>query len=51
MEPRLPEESIPAIMALTEQYQAKRIIVQQNREILQHVGRYVRGKSVLGASD
>ncbi|MEK4518164.1 hypothetical protein NSS64_22985 [Paenibacillus sp. FSL H8-0122] len=44
-------ESIPAIMALTEQYQAKRIIVQQNREILQHVGRYVRGKSVLGASD
>ncbi|WP_405107863.1 hypothetical protein MHH28_28075 [Paenibacillus sp. FSL K6-1217] len=40
-------ESIPAIMALTEEYQAKRIIVQHNLEILQHVGRVVQAKRAL----
>ena len=34
-------ESIPAIMELTEPYKAKRIIVSHNREILEHVGRYM----------
>lgn len=41
-------EGIPEIMALTEEYQAKRIIVQQNLEILQHVDRVLEGKSVMG---
>ncbi|MFC6653010.1 hypothetical protein [Paenibacillus rhizoplanae] len=44
-------KSIPAIMELTEEYRAKRIIVQHNLEILQHVRRYMQGKSVLGTSD
>jgi adenylate kinase family enzyme len=45
------KESIPAIMELTEAYKAKRIIVHNNREILQHVSRHLREASLPDAGN
>ena len=43
------KEGIPAIMELTEEYKAKRIIVRNNREILQHAGRSIGEANLLKA--
>jgi hypothetical protein len=47
--PGFMRESVPAIMELTEAYKAKRIIVRNSSEILQHVSRYIGDASLLEA--
>ncbi|WP_245648061.1 hypothetical protein [Paenibacillus borealis] len=44
-------ETVPAIMELTEAYKAKRIIVHNSSEILQHVSRYIGDASLLCAGN
>ncbi|MEK5495310.1 hypothetical protein MKZ24_31890 [Paenibacillus sp. FSL R7-0297] len=44
-------EGVPAIMKLTEAYKAKRIIVHNSSEILQHVSRYIGNASLLEAGN